>query len=48
VKVNLAVAIAQQQLVIVFHKFDISLAYSIKKRVGFGSVKKVKIKNAYL
>jgi hypothetical protein len=39
---------SKQQLVIVFHKLDVSLAYYIKERVGFGSVKKVKNKNAYL
>ena len=39
---------SKQQLVIVFHKLDVSLAYYIKERVGFGSVKKVKTKNAYL
>lgn len=30
-------------MVIVFHSLDASLAYYIKKRLGFGSVKKVKI-----
>ena len=39
---------SKQQLVIVFHTLDVSLAYYIKERVGFGSVKKVKNKNAYL
>ena len=39
---------SKQQLVIVFHSLDASLAYYIKERVGFGSVKKVKDKNAYL
>lgn len=39
---------SKQQLVIVFHSLDVSLAYYIKKRLGFGSVKKVKDKNAYL
>jgi len=39
---------SKQQLVIVFHKLDVSLAYYIKERVGFGSVKKVQNKNAYL
>ena len=37
-----------QQLVIVFNSLDASLAYYIKKRLGFGIVKKVKDKNAYL
>jgi hypothetical protein len=35
-------------LVIVFHSLDVSLAYYIKKRLGFGSVKKIKDKNAFL
>jgi hypothetical protein len=39
---------SKQQLVIVFHKLDVSLAYYIKEKVGFGKVKKVKNKNAYL
>ena len=38
----------KQQLVIVFHSLDASLAYYIKRRLGFGSVRKVKDKNAYL
>ena len=38
----------QLQLVIVFHKLDVSLAYYIKSRLGYGSVKKVKDKNAFL
>ena len=37
-----------QQLVIVFHYLDVSLAYYIKERIGFGKIKKVKNKNAYL
>jgi hypothetical protein len=37
----------KQQLVIEFHSLDASLAYYIKKRVGFGSVKKIKDKNAF-
>ena len=36
------------QLVISFHINDISLAYYIKKRIGYGTVKKVKNKNAAL
>lgn len=39
---------SKQQLVIVFHSSDVSLAYYIKERLGFGSVKKVKEKNAFL
>jgi LAGLIDADG endonuclease len=39
---------SNQQLVIVFFYLDISLAYYIKKRLGFGSVKKIKGKNAFL
>ena len=38
----------QKQLVIVFHNLDVSLAYYIKKRLGYGSVKKVKNKNAVI
>lgn len=38
----------QQQLVIVFHSLDASLAYYIKERLGFGNVKKVKDKNAFI
>jgi hypothetical protein len=38
----------QQQLVIAFHAFDVSLAYYVKKRMGYGSVYKVKNKNAYI
>lgn len=42
---------SKQQLVIEFSSLDASLAYYIKKRVGFGSVKRVatiKDKNAFL
>ena len=39
---------SQQQLVIVFSSPDKDLAYSVKKTLGFGQVKKVKNKNAYL
>jgi len=39
---------SQQQLVIVFSSSDVSLAYYIKERLGYGHVKKVKDKNAYL
>ena len=38
----------QQQLVIVFSSLDVQLAYYIKKIIGFGHVKKVNNKNAYL
>lgn len=38
----------QQQLVIVFHSLDASLAYYLKNRLGFGSVKKIKDKNAFI
>jgi cytochrome c/quinol oxidase subunit I/LAGLIDADG DNA endonuclease family protein len=33
---------------IVFHELDASLAYYIKKRIGYGSVSKVKSKNDYI
>jgi len=36
----------KQELVIEFHPLDASLAYFIKKRLGYGSVKKLKINNA--
>jgi LAGLIDADG endonuclease len=39
---------SKQQLVIVFHSLDASLAYYIKKRLDCGSVKKVKAKNALI
>jgi hypothetical protein len=39
---------SKQQLVIVFHSLDVSLAYYIKERLGFGTVKKVKYKNAFI
>lgn len=39
---------SKQQLVIVFDIKSISLAYYIKERIGYGSVKKVKDKNAFL
>lgn len=38
----------KQQLVIIFHTLDAFLAYYIKKRLGYGSVKKVNNKNAFL
>src|SRR5436190_1132191 len=34
----------QQQLVIVFNSLDVSLAYYIKKQIGFGNMRKVKNK----
>ena len=37
---------SQQQLVIAFNLFDIALSFYIKNRLGIGSVKKVKNKNA--
>jgi hypothetical protein len=37
-----------EQLVIVFHNLDVSLAYYIKKRLGYGSVKEVKNKKAVI
>nr|YP_010759112.1 hypothetical protein QEO35_mgp07 [Hericium alpestre]WEX32026.1 hypothetical protein [Hericium alpestre] len=37
-----------QQLIIVFSSPDVKLAYYIKETIGFGNVKKVKDKNAYL
>ena len=39
---------SSQQLVIVFNYLDVKLAYYIKKVIGFGHVRKVKDKNAYL
>ena len=39
---------SKQQLVIVFSSPDVKLAYYIKEVIGFGNVKKVKDKNAYL
>jgi hypothetical protein len=39
---------SKQQLLIVFTSFDVKLAYYIKQVIGFGKVKKVKDKNAYL
>lgn len=38
----------KQQLVIVFSSSDVSLAYYLKTRIGFGQIRKVKNKNAYL
>jgi len=39
---------SKQQLVIAFNEPDVSLAYYIKERLGFGQVRKVKDKNAYV
>lgn len=39
---------SQQQLVIVFSSPDVQLAYYIKSIIGFGNVRQVKDKNAYL
>ena len=39
---------SKQELAIVFSSLDVNLAYYIKERLGFGNVKKVKNKNAYL
>ena len=39
---------SKQQLIIVFSSPDVKLAYFIKSIIGFGNVKKVKDKNAYL
>jgi hypothetical protein len=39
---------SKQQLVIVFNLLDVSLAYYIKERLGYGSVHKVKNKNAVI
>ncbi len=39
---------SQNQLIITFSSWDIKLAYYIKKVIGFGHVKKIKNKNAYV
>ena len=39
---------SKQQLVIIFNSSDVNLAYYVKKILGYGHVKKVKDKNAYL
>lgn len=39
---------SKQQLVIVFNSLDASLAYYLKKEIGYGSVHKVKGKNAVI
>lgn len=38
----------KQQLVIVFHSLDVSLAYFIKGKLGYGKIRKVKAKNVYI
>ena len=38
----------KQQLIIVFSSRDVSLAYYLKLRIGYGQIRKVKNKNAYL
>ena len=38
----------KQELIIAFHSLDPSLAYYIKKQLGYGSVKKVKSKNEFI
>ena len=39
---------SKQQLVIVFSSPDVALAFYVKKTLGYGHIKKVKDKNAYL
>ena len=39
---------SKQQLVIAFNSLDISLAYYVKKQVGYGSVQKIKDKNSVI
>ena len=39
---------SKQQLVIVFNSLDVSLAYYLKKEIGYGSVHKVKDKSAVI
>lgn len=38
----------KEQLVIIFHSNDVSLAYFIKGKLGYGNIRKVKAKNAYI
>ncbi len=38
----------KQQLIIIFSSSEISLAYYLKLRIGYGQIKKVKNKNTYL
>jgi hypothetical protein len=39
---------SKQQLIIVFSSSDVSLAYYIKERLGYGNIRRIKDKNAYL
>lgn len=39
---------SKQQLIIVFNSLDVSLAYYIKNRLGYGNIRKIKNKNAIL
>jgi hypothetical protein len=39
---------SNNQLIVVFHIRDVSLAYYIKKRLGYGTVRKVKNKNTVI
>jgi hypothetical protein len=39
---------SKHQLIIVFNSLNISLAYYIKNRLGFGKIKKINNKNAFL
>jgi hypothetical protein len=39
---------SKQELIIVFNSLDASVAYFLKKRLGFGSVKKITEKNAFI
>lgn len=39
---------SKQQLIIVFNSLDVSLAYYIKSRLGYGNIRKIKNKNAIL
>lgn len=39
---------SKQQLIIVFNSLDLFLAYYIKTRLGFGTIQKVKNKNAFI
>ena len=39
---------SKQELVIIFNTLNASLAYYVKKKLGFGSVKKIKGKNTFI
>lgn len=41
-------SIGKYQVKIPFHKVDVQLAYYIKKRIGYGTVKKLETNNAYV